>query len=310
MAVDHPRDSLRSAARRDGDNDARSDRGNDGLSAAAILSMCDRLLGEVGRRDHRFAWLRVPGSIAGEWLAVDAYYPRSRLVVMCRPLSGAHEALYRELIPARGLGLLALESAALGDDPASAEAAVAAKIFDLEHIPRPAARPSPAAHRSPASRAGEPSRSGRNLSMAPVSSPAPGGRDARGPEWTAVRVEHAAVPPAVEQGLGVVVGLALAVVLIAELYLGMVAVAFGAGRPILGFAIALEACSRGLGTVAAERAGERAWALACAIGGAPVVAWFALAPRDQRAAVEPAPLAGLLAVVAGLLALVGLLIGS
>lgn len=293
MAVDHPRHGLRLAA--------GSDRDHDGLSVGAILAMCDRLVGEVGRRDHRFAWLRVPGSSAGEWLAVDAYYPRSRLVVMCRPLSDPHEALYRELIPARGLGLLTLDPAALGDDPATAEAAVAAKIFDLEHVARRAARPSPATGAAGASR------SGANFSMAPVSSRFP---DARRPEWTPVKVEHAAVTPAVEQGLGVVIGLALAVVLVAELYLGMVAVAFGAGRPLLGFAIALEACSRGLGTVAAERAGERAWAVGCAVGGAPVVAWFALAPRVRRASVEPAPLAGLLALVAGLLALAGLLLGS
>lgn len=274
MAVDHLRHGPRQAA--------GSDHEPDGLPAGTILSMCDRLLGEVGRRDHRFAWLRVPGSSAGEWLAVDAYYPRSRLVVMCRPAAGPHGAVYRKLIPERGLGLLTLDPVALGGDPASAETAVAAKIFDLEHVPRPAARPSPA----------------------------PAAGDARAPEWTPVKVERAPVAPAVEQGLGVVVGLALAAVLIAEVYLAAVAVAFGAGRPILGFAIALEACSRGLGTLAAERAGERGWALACAIGGAPAVAWFALAPRERRATVEPAPLAGLLALLAGLLAVIGLLVGS
>jgi hypothetical protein len=261
--------------------------------------MCDRLLGEVGRRAHMFAWLRVPGSSAGEWLAVDAYYPRSRLVVMCRPSPGPHDALYRELIPARGLGLLTLDPVALGDEPAAVEAAVAARLFDLEHVPRPVSRAdgwTPADH----------SRSGRNFSMAPVSSHAPEPGPAT---WTPVKVERAAVTPAVEQGFGVAVGLALAAGLVAEVFLAVVGV-FGAGRPILAFAIALEACSRGLGTVAAERARERAWACACAIGGAPVVAWFALAPRDGRVEVEPAPLAGLLALLAGFLALVGLLVGS
>lgn len=292
MAVDHHRHGLR---------EIEDPASGGGLPATTVLSMCDRLLGEIGRRDHMFAWLRVPGSSTGEWLAVDAYYPRSRLVVMCRPASGPHDALYRELIPARGLGLLTLDPTALGDHPATAEATVAAKIFDLEHVPRPAARP------APASDSAEASRRGRSFSMAPVSSQAP---DGRAPEWTPVKVERAPVTPAVEQGLGVVIGLALAAALIAEVYLGMVAVAFGAGRPLLGFAIALEACSRGLGTAAAERAGERGWAFACAIGGGPVVAWFALAPRARRAAVEPAPLAGLLALLAGLLAIVGLLIGS
>jgi hypothetical protein len=307
MAVDHLRHGPREARA------AGSDHEHDGLPTGTILSMCDRLLGEVGRRDHMFTWLRVPGAGAEEWLAVDAYYPRSRLVVMCRGASGPHESLYRELIPARGLGLLRLDPAALGDDPASAEATVAAKIFDLEHVPRPAPRPSPAngpspaKGPSPATGSGDASRRARNFGTAAVSSHAP---DAHAPGWTPVKVGRAPVTPAVEQGLGVMVGLALAAVLIAELYLAAVAVAFGAGRPVLGLAIAFDACSRGLGTVAAERAGERGWGLACAIGGAPLVAWFALAPRARRAAVEPAPLAGLLALLAGVLALVGLLIGS
>jgi hypothetical protein len=106
------------------------------LSAAAILVMCDRLLDEVGRRRHMFAWLRAPGASAREWLAVDAYYPRARLVVMCGPRPGPHDSVYRELVPAHGLGLLTLDPAVLGDDPAAAEAAVAAKLFDLGHVPR------------------------------------------------------------------------------------------------------------------------------------------------------------------------------
>jgi hypothetical protein len=129
------------------------------------------------------------------------------------------------------------------------------------------------------------------------------------PEWTPVKVERMAVAPAVKQGVGMVLGLALAVALIAEMYLDVVYV-FGAGRVLLGFAIALEACSRALGTAAAARAGERAWALACAIIGAPAVAWFALSRRSGGAEVEPAPLAGLLAGLAGALAVIGLLIGS
>ena len=113
-----------------------------------------------------------------------------------------------------------------------------------------------------------------------------------------------------QQGLGVVVGMALAVGLMVELYLAVVAVGLQDGRPLLGLAIALEACSRGLGTVAAERAGERGWACACAIGGAPAVGWFALAGHPRRAETEPAPPAGLLALLAGVIALVALAIGS
>jgi hypothetical protein len=256
--------------------------------------MCDRLLDEVGRRRHMFAWLRVPGAGAGDWLAVDAYYPRARLVVMCGPGSGPHAALFREKIPAHGLGLLMLDPAALGDDPGAVEAAVAARIFDLEHLPPPAGR---AARPAPARRA--------------VGAPdaVAAGAEAPAPSWTPVKVERTRVAPALEQGLGMVLGLALAVVLIAEVYLDVVYV-FGAGRIVLAFAIAIEACSRALGTVAAARAGERVWACGCAIGGAPVVAWFALLRRSGRVDVEPAPLAGLLAGLAAVLAALALLIGS
>jgi hypothetical protein len=168
----------------------RGDRAGLGLPAPTILSMCDHLLGEPGRRHHMFTWLRAPGSGTDEWLAVDAYYPRARLVVMCRSRRWPHDALYRELVPAHGLGLLTLD---------------------------------------------------------PV---------------------------------------------------------------VLGLAILIEALSRALGTVAAERAPRRGWACACAIVGAPVVAWVALAPGPARIEAEPAPLAGLLALLAGVIALVGLLTGT
>jgi hypothetical protein len=255
------------------------------LPAPTILAMCDRLLGEVGRRRHMFAWLRVPESAADEWLPVDAYYPRARLVVMCHPAPGPHDGLYRELVPAHGLGLLTLNPVVLGDDAAAVEAALAARIFDLEHIPRPApAQARPAA-------------------------PVPAG-DPPAPSWTPVKVERMAVAPALEQGVGLLVGLALAVVLIAEIYLGVVLAAFGAGRVMLGLAIALEACSRALGTVAAARAGERMWACGCAIGGAPIVVWFAFLRRSGRVEVEPAPLAGFLAGLAALIAVLALLLGT
>ena len=105
-------------------------------------------------------------------------------------------------------------------------------------------------------------------------------------------------------------GLAFAALLIAEIYLAVIVVAFHAGKLVLGLAILIEALSRVGGTVAAERAGQRGWAFACAIVGAPIVAWVALVPRSGRITTEPAPLAGLLAVLAGVVALVGLLTGT
>ncbi len=263
-----------------------------GLSAPTILAMCDRLLGEVGRRRHMFSWLRAPGAAADAWLPVDAYYPASRLVVMCHLSPGPHDELYRELVPAHGLGLLVLDPGRLGDDPAVVQSALAAKIFDLEHVARPAP---PKAKRAERTSSAEPAR-------APAS-------DAPAPSWTPVKVERTAVAPALEQGLGVLVGLALAAILIAEVFLGVVEVAFSAGRVMLGFAIALEACSRAIGTVAAARSGERLWACACAIGGAPFVAAFAFWRPSGRAPAEPAPLAGLLAGVAVVVGVLALLLG-
>jgi hypothetical protein len=265
--------------------EAETDMERRGLPAPTILAMCDRVLGEVGRRRHMFAWLRAPGSAADEWLPVDAYYPRARLVVMCHAAPGPHDGLYRELVPAHGLGLLTLHPDVLGDDAAAVEAALAARIFDLEHIPRTAPAEARPAARAPAA-------------------------DPPAPSWTPVKVERTAVAPAVEQGIGLLVGLALAVVLIAEIYLAVISAAFGAGRVMLGLAIALEACSRALGTVAAARAGERAWACACAVGGAPVVAWFAFLRPSGRVEVEPAPLAGLLAGLAAVVAALALLLGT
>jgi hypothetical protein len=280
MTADRPAQDLREPV------PGRTERAKLGLPAPTILSICDRLLGESGRRHHMFAWLRAPGAAAGEWLAVDAYYPRARLVVLCRSQPAPDGSIYRELVPAHGLGLLTLDPAVLGNDRDAVEATLAAKIFDLEHVPR--ARPP----RTP---------------KAPATPPAP---EPAAPEWTPVKVAHTSVPRGWVHGLGVIAGLAFAVVLIVEVYLGVIKVAIGAGRLVLGLAIVIDAFSRALGTVAAERAGRRGLACACAVGGSPVVAWCSLLRRSDRVDVEPAPLAGLLALAAGALALLALFIGS
>jgi hypothetical protein len=261
----------------------RSDRAALGLPAPTILSMCDSLLGEAGRRHHMFTWLRAPGAGAGEWLAVDAYYPRARLVVICRSGPGPHDSLYRELIPAHGLGLLTLDPAALGTDRETVEASLARKFLDLSgDAARGRSRPS-------ATRAAA--------------------RNAPAPEWTPIKVEHTPVARGFVQGLGILAGLAFAALLIVELYLGVIKVAFDDHRLVLGLAIVLELLSRALGTVAAERAERRGWACVCAIVGAPAVAWVMLL-RRPRIDVEPAPLAGLLALLAGAVAVLALVIGS
>ena len=78
-----------------------------------LLAVCDRLLGEVGRRRHLFAWLRSPDAGAGDWLPVDAYYPGNRVVVLCS--HSLHDSLYGELVPAHGLRLLRAIPAELAD---------------------------------------------------------------------------------------------------------------------------------------------------------------------------------------------------
>src|ERR1700733_5120721 len=304
MTVDRLPQNLR-------ENSGQRDRERGGLAPTRILSICDHVVGEVGRRSHMFAWLRVPGSGSGtdhrQWLSVDAYYPRARLVVICRTAPRPHDALYRQLIPAHGLGLLTLDPEELGDDPAEVQAALEASISGRNFSPAPVAAQAPRNRSAERTRSAERARSAERTRLT---------ERTRSPDrtssadWTAVTVERTPVPAAVQQGLGVVVGMALAVGLMVELYLAVVAVGLQAGRPLLGLAIALEACSRGLGTVAAERAGERGWARAGAIGGAPAVVWFALAAHPRRAETEPAPPAGLLALLAGVIALVALAIGS
>jgi hypothetical protein len=300
----------------------RSDRAELGLPAPTILSMCDGLLGEAGRRHHMFAWLRAPGAGAGEWLAVDAYYPRARLVVICRSGPGSHDSLYRELIPAHGLGLLMLDPVLLGNDREAVKAALAAKVFDLEHVPRErtprAGKPASPSHARTATARTATARTAtartataRTTPARATPPPAPAPVTVEpGRDWTPLKVERTSVPKGLIQVLGILAGLAIAVVLIVEVYLGVITVAAGDGRVLLGLAIVLEAFSRALGTVAAERAGQRGWACGCAIGGAPIVAWFALLRPSGRVEVEPAPLAGRLALLAGVIAVVALLLSS
>ncbi len=89
------------------------------LPVPTILAICDVLLGEVGRRDHRFSWLQAPGAGPGQWLPVDAYYPAKRLVVVCDAERSPLARRYEELVPAHGLGLLQL---AQGEIPSRSRA--------------------------------------------------------------------------------------------------------------------------------------------------------------------------------------------
>lgn len=105
--------------------------------------MCDEILAEDGRRQHRFDWLLGDPGVNGRGvcLPVDAYYPDHRLVVEYRErqhdeavahfdkphrltVSGVHRGdqrrLYDErreqLIPAHGLRLVILRPRDLASD--------------------------------------------------------------------------------------------------------------------------------------------------------------------------------------------------
>jgi hypothetical protein len=323
---------------------------------SAILVTCDRLLGEIGRRDHMFGWLRTPSADGTQWLAVDAYYPSNRLVVLCGQPEGEAAQLCSELIPAHGLRLLRIEPHDLPDDPAARRAALERTIAELGpaerssgQLPtreRPIARavslmPQPAAQpvvrrrvgesraaatargaRFVASRQGpgEPRRPAEPESVTHPRSKTPfpaGGVPAparavgygplvRRPPATQVSRQRAKRPVRARQvaqpqplpAPGLLVGLALIVILCLEMFLGVADLALSAGHVLLAFGIALDACSRALGTIAAQRVRRANWVWACAILGSPAVLAFALYGSEEEVAAEPAPLAGLLSLLA------------
>jgi hypothetical protein len=178
--------------------------------------VCDQLLGEVGRRGHLFTWLRAPDQGSDGWLPVDAYYPRGRLVVRYRPRPTPHDALYRELVPARGLRLLELTPADLGSTPAGAERSIAQKLADLPigGTPEP-----PAPERSPRA-LGAALRRRAPSERPPAPAPRPLSAAERGSRFVAARQGAQTARPPESPMLGIVIGLALVLVLIvAVLYI-------------------------------------------------------------------------------------------
>ena len=337
------------------------------LPVPVILTICDGLLDEIGRRRHLFAWLRPPGSAADDWLAVDAYYPANRLVVVCHEQRGVHDRLYEELVPAHGLRLLELIRDDLDGDRPAVESELRLMIASLGPAPPRAREPPLEAERGTREnalarvaasfaqaaappierlrvgpdRAAAAERAARvGAARAPLTtrSRAPAATRRRPPLATPPRAPLAtpprpplatppraplATPPRAPlatgrrnavhprprtrrragaaretETLGVLVGLALAVVLGAELYFGVGRAALDHGHLLLAFGIALDACSRALGTIAAGHAGRPDWAWGCALGGSPAVALFAVFRDEGPVATEPAPLAGLLSVLA------------
>lgn len=237
---------------------------------AEILDLTDRILAERGRRSHLFAWLRRPGGGPADWLAVDAYYPGSRLVVVCQDPASPHRELFAELIPAHGLRLLELNPDELTGGREATRRTLERRIEDL----------------------GPPR--GRPIAAPPSAVSAP-------PQ------PHVPRRAAERQLAGVLAGFALAAVLVAEVYAGVARAGFDSGNVLLAFGLALDACSRGLGTIAAGREGSSEWAWWCLLGGSPVVAWFALFQDQGPVRTEPAPLAGVMGMLALLVLAVALL---
>jgi hypothetical protein len=236
---------------------------NQPLSVALTLNMCDRVLQELGRRQHLFTWLRAPGAELGDWLKVDAYYPGNRLVVVWREQPGPNDHVYSELVPTRGLRLLELQPSDIDGSPEGTELALRRMIAALGPAPRRATEPRPEETK--------------------VALPA---------------FSQNAQPRPSSERAGLLLGLALAVVLLVEIYAGVVGWGLDGGHLVLAFGLALDVCARALGSVAAARAGEPGWAWCCALGGSPVVAGLAASARRAGVTAEPAPLAGLLSLLA------------
>jgi hypothetical protein len=264
----------------------------------ATLDLCDGMLGEIGRRDHRFGWLRSPAG--DDWLKVDGYYPGNHVVV-CIALDAEQERLCRELVPRHGLYLLILDASDLDGDRRETVDAIAATLRRAGWTPRPLGAPVMAAPAPPppADAAPRPGRPAPTQAAAAAGARMP----ARGRN-----------PPTTDQEerFGIVVGLALIAVVWVEAYLGVVVLAVNHDHIVLGVGLVLDACARVLGTVAAGHAGRHDEAWACLAIGSPVVAAYTVGGDDGAAGSERAPLPAIVAraalgvLAAGvLLALIG-----
>ncbi len=303
-----------------------------------VLDLCDRLLGEIGRRQHRFAWLRPPGSGIEDCLVCDAYYPGNRLVAICREEGSEPDPLYAEQVPGNGLLLLMITPSALGMDRQGAADALLERIGALGPLPQrpggPAVierpqRPEPgrangqraesrrlALPERRAPEAARPERRPPGAARPEPRPPEPARPEPRRPEAARAAAKRAQAKhssdPERDQRFGMLIGLALALVVAAESLILVIAVSLGHDHPALAFGFALDACARSLGTIAAAREGNHGRAWACIVIGSPAVVSFVLPRRDGAIDTEPGPLAGVISVLAigtVALALLGAAIG-
>jgi hypothetical protein len=324
------------------------ERRNGSARPAVLLDLCDRALGEIGRRQHLFGWLRAPG--AEDWVPVDAYYPGNRLVVICREQPSAGDDLIETSVPAHRLRLLWLSPADFPDEPGAAMAELELELAELGPAPerptgglteeRPSAvaqavaslaqaranalaeqpvvepRSSPA-HAAAAARAArfaaahhEDAERGARAAARhaetlrkpartrPLPTRQPHRRRARPVARRTARAARTARPARPVTGLGAFVPVVMVIAVAAEMYFGVARWALAGGHLLLAVGIALDAGARTLGTIAAGSAGDTGSAWACALGGSPFVAAFALFGEDGPVATDPAPFAGLLGLTA------------
>jgi hypothetical protein len=273
-------------------------------SAATLLNRCDAQLGEIGRRMHRFSWLRAPGAPIEQCLVVDAYYPGNRIVVICGSQTDEERALCQELIPTHGLRLLTLQPEQFTDDPAQTAQLLSEMLGRLA-----AARPRPQepvrAYVAPPSAP----RASASSTAAPASAPPTTPLGAASAAAQRARVSADPAASAAESGAdersareqreraGMVLGVSLLVVTVAELMIFVAILGFGDGHPLLAIGFALDASARVLGTIAFARDGDddRAWG--CVIIGSPAVVNSTLL-GESTVSTEPAPLAGALGAIA------------
>jgi hypothetical protein len=315
------------------------------LRAGQIVDIVDHLLGELGRREHRFAWLRDPSGAADDWIAVDAYYPASQLILRCCQDEDPLEDLLEELVPRHGLRLLHVATSDIGADRRAAVGVLARTIESLGPAPQRAVEPPIPRYLSRPAHDGTVSRAFSGLAQPEHAVPRVGlsqaaaaqraarlvaARQAAGtplprvqapprerplprvqPRPPRARPELSTPPPlgygrAVPEAapraggstIDLPVGLVMGLAVLIEVYVGVAVVGFDGGKVLLAIGFAFDACSRALGTVAAERDGEHVWSWACALLGCLFVAAFTLWQERGPVETEPAPLAGLVSLVA------------
>jgi hypothetical protein len=188
------------------------------------------------------------------------------VVVVCRDTAGPYREVFADLIPAHGLRLLEIDRGQLVGTRESVRRALEHRMAQLGPLPKRSAA------------------SVNRASQTPAAATPPQPQVSR--------------PAGRRQVAGVLAGFALAAVLVAEVYAGVARAGFDSGNVLLAFGLALDACSRGLGTIGASRVRSSDWAWWCALGGSPVVTWFALFQQDGPVRTEPAPLAGLIGILA------------